>query len=160
VKLVSTRSQNMIRDFSGLCRDLVEVSALLGCMRTLCCLLDNVVSGQHIGHTWKAILKMGMMCCPETSVTSYQHIQCNIPHERRPQNVIYLHFKDLLQRKVCVVPVQHSDCIPYLTNISVAAVRTSGFRLSVSTCLRPWIIVKISKSMIIRGNATTSAAIH
>jgi len=29
------------------------------------------------------------------------------------------------------VPVQHSSSIPYLTNTSVAAVRTSGFRLSV-----------------------------
>ena len=50
-----------------------------GMLRAVCCLLDTVVSGQDIGPMWKTILKMALMCCPETSVTSYQHIQRNIP---------------------------------------------------------------------------------
>jgi hypothetical protein len=106
VKLVSTRLQNMICDFSGLCRELVEVPALLGCERTVCCLLDNVVSGQHIGPIWKVIFKMGLMCYPETSVTS-RNVGNKLPtysvhtaHKGKDLNVIYLHFKDLLQRKV------------------------------------------------------------
>jgi hypothetical protein len=78
MKLVSTRSQNMICDISDLRRGLFEVSALLGCWGIVCCLLDTVISGQHIGPIWKATLKMGLMCCPETSVTSYQHMQRNI----------------------------------------------------------------------------------
>jgi len=36
-----------------------------------------------------------------------------------------------MNEEIKLVPVQHSDSIPYLTNTSVAAVRTSGFRLSV-----------------------------
>ena len=53
-----------------------------------------------------------------------------------------------------VIAIWHLQLLYFASNLFRSSLRT------VVTWWSPWIKVKISKSMIIRGNAATSAAIH
>jgi hypothetical protein len=98
MKLVSTRSWNIICDVTGLRGGVYEVLASHGCCTVhvgvwLPTFRDNVT-----GHLEFDCLTVDdeAVCCPETLVTAYQHIPLNVPEERRLQTiVIYLYFKEI-----------------------------------------------------------------
>jgi len=75
---------------SGICRGINEIFFLLGCYAVLIGIYLStfrdglsVTSSRNTEDGTDTPLKMGLICCPETSVSNYQSTLRNIPEDRR-----------------------------------------------------------------------------